>query len=261
MRIAAGVEYEGTHFVGWETQPGRRSVQASVEAALSRVADAPVRTVCAGRTDSGVHALGQVVHFDAPAERSTRSWVLGANANLPRDVSLVWAVRVPPDFHARFSARRRHYRYVIVNRATRPAVGRDHATWECRPLDAQSMRAAAWHLVGEHDFSAYRAFSCQARNPVRTVHRLDVSRDQDRVIIDVVANAFLHRMVRNIAGVLMAIGMGKHAPAWAGEVLAARDRTLGGVTAPAQGLYLMAVAYPDHPGLPAGSARGPSLVL
>ncbi len=250
MRIALGVEYEGTQFAGWEVQPRQRTAQDCLEQALSRVADGPVRTVCAGRTDSGVHARGQVVHFDTTARRDMRSWVFGANANLPRDMSVLWAVPVDAEFHARFSARRRWYRYVIFNRPVRPAIGRRCVTWECRPLDAERMQEAAQHLVGQHDFSSYRALACQARSPVRTVHELRVAREDAWVGIDVSANAFLHHMVRNIAGVLMAVGMGKHPPDWAREILEARDRTRGGVTAPPDGLYLMGVEYPPGFGLP-----------
>ncbi|NIR29511.1 MAG: tRNA pseudouridine(38-40) synthase TruA [Gammaproteobacteria bacterium] len=250
MRIALGLEYEGTQFAGWETQHRQRTAQACLEQALSRVADRPVRTVCAGRTDSGVHACGQVAHFDTTAQRDMRSWVFGANANLPRDMSVLWAVPVDGEFHARFSARRRWYRYVIFNRAVRPALGRRRVTWECRPLDAERMQQAGRYLVGEHDFSSYRALACQARSPIRTVYELRVARQGALVHIDVSANAFLHHMVRNIAGVLMAVGMGKRPPEWAGEILEARDRTRGGVTAPPEGLYLMRVEYPTTFGLP-----------
>lgn len=251
MRIALGVEYDGSRFAGWESQPAQRTAQACLEGALSRVADHGVRTVCAGRTDAGVHACGQVVHFDTSAERRMRSWVLGANANLPGDMAVLWAVPVTDEFHARFSACGRHYGYFIFNRAVRPALGRGRMTWQCRPMDVQRMQEAAGHLIGEHDFSSYRALACQARNPVRTIHRLDVTREDALVRIDVVANAFLHHMVRNIAGVLMAVGTGKRDPEWARQVLEARDRTQGGVTAPPDGLYLLLVEYPSGWGIPA----------
>lgn len=250
MRIALGVEYDGTRFYGWQSQPGTRTVQECVELALSKVADHPVRVVTAGRTDTGVHALGQVVHFDTDAAREDHSWVFGANANLPDDCGVVWARRVSDDFSARFSATARYYRYVIFNRAVRPGAFGSRVSWCYRPLAVELMQAAAHHLVGEHDFSSYRALSCQAKHPVRTVHRLDVARHGELVVIDIVANAFLHHMVRNIAGVLMTIGAGEHPPEWAREVLEARDRTLGGVTAPPHGLTLMRVEYPEAWGLP-----------
>lgn len=257
MRIALGIEYDGSDFAGWQLQEGEvRSVQGAVEQALSRVADHPVRVVCAGRTDAGVHATAQVVHFDTHAERSMRSWVYGANANLPKSVSVQWARPVGDDFHARFSAVRRRYRYVILNREVRPTFLAWRVAWEYRPLDETLMRRAARDLVGEHDFSAYRAVACQAKSPVRSLYELAVSRDRDLVILDLEANAFLHHMVRNIAGVLMDIGAGKQAPGWAREVLESRDRTLGGVTAQPHGLYLTGVGYPAHFDLPPLSPSG-----
>lgn len=250
MRIALGVEYDGSGFCGWQTQTGVRTVQACLEHALSNVAAEPVQLVCAGRTDAGVHGVGQVVHFDTNAERTPRSWILGTNSNLDHDVTVRWAQVVPDGFHARFSARRRHYRYLIANRMVRPAIGRRRMDWIHRTLDEELMTAAARLLLGEHDFSSYRAVACQARNPVRTVYRLDVQRHGDLVIIDVEANGFLHHMVRNIVGVLTAIGCGEQAPEWAREVLEHRDRALGGVTAPAAGLYLIGVEYPEDFRLP-----------
>jgi tRNA pseudouridine38-40 synthase len=250
LRIAAAVEYDGSGFQGWQVQQGARTVQAAVEQALGRVADHPVRVLCAGRTDAGVHAEAQVVHFDTFADRSFRSWVFGANSGLPEDVSVLWAQRVSDDFHARFSATGRTYRYVILNRAIRPALLAGRVCWEYRPLSLAAMQAGANYLIGEHDFSSYRALACQARSPVRDVRRLEVIQEGDFVVIEVEANAFLHHMVRNLAGVLMAIGMGKHPPVWAQQVLDARDRTAGGVTAPPQGLYLMRVHYPERYGLP-----------
>jgi tRNA pseudouridine38-40 synthase len=191
-----------------------------------------------------------VIHMDSSAPRAMRSWVLGTNAKLPRDVSITWARPVADDFHARFGALRRSYRYVILNRQVRPALLRARVAWVHRPLDERRMAAATAHLIGEHDFSSYRAVACQAVHAVRTVYRLDVQRSGDLLYIDVEANAFLHHMVRNIAGVLIAIGEGERAPDWTGEVLEARDRTLGGVTAPACGLYLVGVDYPERFGLP-----------
>jgi tRNA pseudouridine38-40 synthase len=258
MRIAAGVEYDGTRFSGWQHQANGRSVQDCVEAALSKVADRPVQVVCAGRTDAGVHAVGQVIHFDTGAERTERSWVLGANVNLPEDVSLLWARYVDEDFHARFGARARSYRYLILNRWVRPAAFRHGVTWERRPLDAERMHAAAQTLLGEHDFSTFRALACQAKSPVRCVHEISVRRRGDTVAIDVTANAFLHHMVRNIAGVLSTIGAGERAPEWVEELLSARDRRVGGVTAPPGGLYLVHVAYEARYDLP-NAAHWPEL--
>ena len=251
MRIALGIEYDGSDFAGWQSQEGGvRTVQGSVEQALTKVADRPVRVICAGRTDAGVHATAQVIHFETDAVRSPRAWVYGANANLPKSVSVQWAHGVDDEFHARFSAARRRYRYVILNREVRPTFLAWRVAWEYRPLDAARMQAAASHLIGEHDFSAYRAIACQAKSPVRNLHELTVSRDRDLIFLDLEANAFLHHMVRNIAGVLMDIGAGKQSPDWAREVLHTRDRTLGGVTAPPHGLYLTGVAYPERFGLP-----------
>ncbi len=243
MRIAMGVEYDGNGFAGWQAQSGERTAQGCIEAAISRVADHPVRTRCAGRTDSGVHALGQVIHFDSDAPRSVRSWLLGTNRFLPADAAIRWVQPVDDEFHARFSARRRYYRYVIFNHAARGALHRRRVCWHHRPLDAARMAEAARYLVGQHDFSSYRALACQAKSPVRTVYRLDVARRGDYLYVDIEANAFLHHMVRNIAGVLMTVGGGERPPAWADEVLRYRDRTLGGVTAAPQGLYLVAVTY------------------
>lgn len=257
MRIALGIEYDGSGFVGWQLQEGElRTVQGSVEQALSKVADHPVRVVCAGRTDAGVHATAQVAHFDTEARRSARAWVYGANSNLPKGVSVQWACTVDDEFHARFAAVRRRYRYVILNREVRPTFLAWRVAWEYRPLDVARMREAAQYLIGEHDFSAYRAVACQAKSPVRHVYELTVTRDRDLVFLDLEANAFLHHMVRNIAGVLMDIGAGKRPPAWAREVLELRDRTLGGVTAPPHGLYLTGVIYPARFDLPPLSPSG-----
>ena len=251
MRIALGLEYDGSRFHGFERQPGRRTVQSEVEAALARVAAAPVRVVCAGRTDAGVHATGQVVHFDTAASRPVHAWVRGTNTYLPPDVTVLWARIVADGFHARFLALQRRYRYVIVNRDTRPALLAGRAAWEYRPLDARLMRLAARHLAGEHDFSSFRAAGCQARHPVRRLHRIEVARTGDRIVIDVHANAFLQHMVRNIAGTLVAVGAGEHDPDWVASVLAARDRRAAGVTAAPDGLYLVGVDYPEEAGIPA----------
>lgn len=256
MRLAVGVEYDGSGFFGWQRQRQSPTVQECLEQALGRVADHDVTLHCAGRTDSGVHARCQVAHFDTSAARAERSWVLGANTNLTQGISLLWARPVDESFHARFSARRRRYRYRIVNGWVRPAIERNRVTWFRRPLDAERMQAAAQGLIGEHDFSSFRAPGCQARSPVRTIHSVSVSRLDCEVIIDIEANAFLYHMVRNIAGVLLSIGEGRKPESWLNEVLAARSRRAGGVTAPAQGLYFMSVQYPDFPDLP--TDRGPA---
>jgi tRNA pseudouridine38-40 synthase len=225
-------------------------VQAVVEAALSTVADHPVEVTAAGRTDAGVHAAMQVVHFDTRAVRTERGWVLGATTNLPAQVSALWAREVPEAFHARYSALARTYRYVILNRIPRPALAADRVCWIRDPLDENRMRAAAAHLLGEHDFSSFRAAECQARTPMRNLHKLDVARMGERIVLTVCANAFLHHMVRNIAGVLIAIGCGERPTDWAATVLEARDRTKGGVTAPPGGLYLAGIRYTPSLGLP-----------
>ena len=250
MRIALGVEYDGSLFHGWQAQKhGVRTVQGVLEQALAQVANHPLRVVCAGRTDTGVHGVGQVVHFDSPSIRTPRNWVLGANVNMPPDVSVTWAQFVPDDFHARFSATGRHYRYLILNRATRSALMARRATWIHKPLDAGLMHAAGQSLLGRHDFSSYRALQCQAKSPVRTLRELRVTRQGERIELRVAADAFLHHMIRNIAGVLIAIGSGERPVGWAQEVLGLRDRTLGGVTAPPDGLYFERVEYPAEFGL------------
>lgn len=215
------------------------------------MATRPLRVQCAGRTDTGVHGFAQIVHFDAPVERSPKAWVLGVNANLPFDVRVHWAVAVPDDFHARFSALARRYRYVIANTVVRPALLGGQVTWQRRPLDVEQMRLAARSLLGEQDFSAFRAASCQSSSPMRNVQSIEVSRRGDLVILDIKANAFLHHMVRNIAGSLMVVGSGRQAPGWVAELLAGRDRSVAAETAPAAGLYLVEVDYPAHFALPA----------
>jgi tRNA pseudouridine38-40 synthase len=239
-----GVEYRGSAFAGWQLQDGLRTLQGCIEAALSEVANEPISVVAAGRTDAGVHAKEQIVHFDTSAERTMRSWALGANANLPDDVSVAWAMPVPAHFHARYSAESRTYRYYILNRWVRSALAGKSATPVFKPLDREKMVAAARALIGEHDFSAFRAAECQSHSPVRRLTGLTVERLDDWVIIEATANAFLHHMVRNIAGLLIAIGKGDRPPEWAAKVLASRDRTQAAATAPADGLYLWRIDYP-----------------
>ena len=251
MRIAVGVEYDGSRFRGWQTQQrGVRTVQLEVERALSFVADHPVLVHCAGRTDAGVHAREQVIHFETHAERLPKAWVMGGNVQLPDDVNLLWAQQMPDHFHARFSARFRSYRYRILNRPMRSALLHGRATWIYRPLDAARMHEAGQALIGTHDFTSYRAVGCQAKQPVRTLTNLDVIRQGNTIELSVRANAFLHHMVRNIAGVLIAIGAGEAEVGWAREVLEHRDRTLGGITAPPDGLYFERVEYEDEFQLP-----------
>jgi tRNA pseudouridine38-40 synthase len=249
-RIAFGLEYDGSAFAGWQSQHHAHGVQSAVEAALSKVADQPIQVVAAGRTDAGVHALMQVVHFDTDAMRTERGWTLGANTNLPLQVSALWAREVPEGFHARYSAMARRYRYIILNRSARPALANERVCWFREALDVARMQAGAQHLVGEHDFTSFRAAECQSRTPMRNVYEIAIERRGELVLLTVLANAFLHHMVRNIAGVLLAIGSGKEASGWAAQVLAMRDRTRGGVTAPAAGLYLAGVRYAASLALP-----------
>jgi len=250
-RIALGVEFKGSRYRGWQRQEnGVPTVQGALEKALSRVADHPVSLMCAGRTDALVHASGQVVHFDTTAERSLIAWVMGTNANLPNDISVTWAKVMPAHFHARFSAMARRYRYVIYNDQIRPAHMAEEVTWNHRPLDASRMREAARALVGAHDFTSFRAVQCQAKSPVKTVHHFEVIEHGRFIVLDIRANAFLHHMVRNFAGVLMTIGAGERPVEWAAEVLEARDRRAGGVTAHPYGLYLVRVEYPEEFVLP-----------
>ncbi|MAX54267.1 MAG: tRNA pseudouridine(38-40) synthase TruA [Alcanivoracaceae bacterium] len=250
-RIALGIEYDGTDFRGWQTQQaGVRTVQECLEKAISKVANHPVAVVCAGRTDAGVHGTGQVVHFDSDAPRAMKSWIMGVNTNLPYDVSVRWATPVSDQFHARFSAVSRRYRYVIYNNGRPPALYRNQVTWNHRPLDVQRMREAACLLEGTHDFTSYRSVHCQAKSPVKTLHSLRLYEHGKVLILEAHANAFLMHMVRNISGVLMTVGAGKQAPGWAAEVLEARDRRVGAATAPPYGLYLVDIEYPPEFALP-----------
>lgn len=250
MRIAMGIEYDGTAYNGWQRQKTGTGIQAVLEAALATVADQPVETVCAGRTDAGVHAAGQVVHFDTNASRCERGWLLGANSNLPDDVNVGWVASVDDVFHARYSATARTYRYLILNRPVRSALARHRAWWLYQPLDIDLMREAAGRLLGKHDFSAFRAAGCQASTPIRELMDIDIERHGDWIGITVTANAFLQHMVRNITGLLAAIGSGERPASSAAEVLRSRDRTSGGVAAPAHGLMLLRVDYPPQFDLP-----------
>jgi tRNA pseudouridine38-40 synthase len=252
-RIALGIEYDGSAFAGWQAQIHASGVQTPVEAAVSFVADAPTKVICAGRTDTGVHACMQVVHFDAGVNRDERAWVMGANTNLPESISVLWSREVSTEFHARFGALTRSYRYVILNRKPRPSLLRERTCWMREPLDAERMHLAAQSLVGQHDFSSFRAAECQSPTPIRQLKSIQVTRVNEYVVIDVTANAFLHHMVRNIAGVLLAVGRGRQSVDWPGEVLQLRDRAQGGVTAPAAGLYLFAVRYPEQFAIPSGA--------
>ena len=244
MRIAFGIEYDGAAYVGWQKQKSGLGVQTVVEKALSRVANEEVATTCAGRTDTGVHASCQVVHIDTTAERTVRNWILGTNSNLPDDVSVSWAKPVEPDFHARFSATSRSYRYLIHNRPIRSGLWHRSAWWVHESLDVALMHRAALSLRGKHDFSAFRAAGCQAKSPVREILDIGVREANAVIGISVTANAFLQHMVRNLTGVLVAIGKGQKDATWINEVLASRDREAGGIAAPPHGLTLVDVQYP-----------------
>lgn len=259
MRLALGIEYDGSGYCGWQTQPAGCAVQDRLEAACASVAGVPVNTVCAGRTDAGVHALGQVVHFDCAVERPLSAWVRGVNALLPPSMAVTWAHPVTEDFHARFSARTRSYRYMLLNDAVRPAADLGRVGWYHAPLDIARMREAANFLLGEHDFSAFRAADCQAQSPVRTMREVSVSAEGVYVQFDFTANAFLHHMIRNIIGSLVYVGKGKHPPQWMAELLAQRDRTRAAPTFDASGLYLLGVDYGDTWDLPAPRLSRPRL--
>lgn len=253
-RWAAGIEYAGTRYRGWQKHAHIDSVQAQLEAALSRVADHPVAVLASGRTDAGVHARMQVVHFDSAATRSTDAWRMGGNSHLPSDIAVQWVVPIDTHFHARYSASARRYRYVILNRPTRSALWAERAWWFPHRLDAPAMHEAAQSLLGEHDFSAFRASECQSPTPIRRMTKLCVTRSADFVYLDVEGNAFLHHMVRNIVGSLVRVGQGREESAWIGRLLAGRDRTVAGPTANPEGLYLLGAAYPDYPDIASPAA-------
>lgn len=249
-RIALGLEYDGSSFCGWQTQPSGAAVQDAVDAALSAIADESVASQCAGRTDAGVHALAQVIHFDTRAARPLSAWVRGVNGRLPRTVSVQWAKEVPETFHARNAACGRAYTYLLLNRPERPGLHRGRVGWHHRPLDLEAMRAAGAHLLGSHDFSSFRAAECQARSPVKELREASLSRQGNLIVLRFAADAFLHHMVRNIVGCLVMVGKGAREPGWLREVLRARDRRLAAPTFAADGLYLTAVRYDAHWGLP-----------
>ncbi len=250
MRVALGLSYRGEAYRGWQSQPGGRTVQDCVEAALTQFADHPVRTLCAGRTDAGVHALNQVVHFDAEVERAPFSWVRGTNRYLPGDIAVQWCRPVTGVFHARNSAIGRRYVYVVLESAVRPSIEAFSAGWSFRPLDGEAMRAAAATLIGEHDFSAFRSAECQANSPVKELRSIAIHRRGAYWRFEFDASAFLHHMVRNLMGCLVAVGSGLREPAWLAEVLAARDRALAAPTFAAAGLYFLGPYYDDGLGIP-----------
>jgi tRNA pseudouridine38-40 synthase len=250
LRIALGIEYEGTDFLGWQRLSHGATVQASLESALSFVAGAPVEIMCAGRTDARVHAQCQVIHFDTEAVRSHRGWTLGTNSQLPDSIAVRWVREVGDRFHARFSAKARRYRYTILNRPVRAALEARFVTWERVPLDVQALRCAAQALIGEHDFTAFRALACQSRTPMRCVHEIAIRQEGERIAIEIQANAFLHHMVRNIVGSLLKVGRGERPAEWVGELLAGRDRAKAAPTAAASGLTFLYPLYPADFGLP-----------
>ena len=251
QRIALGIEYDGSRFNGWQMQAhGTRTVQSVLQQAISSVADHDVVLTCAGRTDTGVHATGQVVNFDCRSKRELKAWVMGTNAHLPSDVCVHWAREVDDEFSARFSAVMRAYRYIILNRRARSALQHARVSWIYDTLDVGAMRTAAQSLLGEHDFSSFRSAACQATHARRFMQSIGVTREADYIVIDIRANAFLHHMVRNIVGSLLVVGRGEQPTSWLAEVLERKDRTCAGPTAPADGLYLVSVEYPERYQLP-----------
>jgi len=255
LRVALGIEYDGSAFCGWQTQPSGCAVQDALERALTEIAGEPIATICAGRTDAGVHALAQIVHFDTNVARPETAWVRGVNTLLPAGAAVLWAREVSADFHARYSARERRYRHVLLNHPVRPALNRARVGWFHLSLNIERMQAAAQCLIGEHDFSAFRSAECQAKSPVREMRKLDIYKSDDYVLFELTANAFLHHMVRNIVGCLVYVGKGKHPPEWLGEVLASRDRRSAAPTIDASGLYLANVIYDAAWKLPVAARR------
>ena len=246
MRIALGIEYDGSPYSGWQSQLHRNTVQDVLEHALGIIAGAAIRTICAGRTDAGVHAIEQVIHFDTDVIRPMTAWVRGVNAHLPRSIAVLWARPVPDDFHARFSAQARRYRYLLLNRPVRPAIMAGRVGWHHLPLTVDAMASAAECLLGVHDFSAFRAAECQAKSPVKALKHVSITNYHDVIAFDFVANAFLHHMIRNLVGSLVYIGKGERDPAWLAEVLASRSRQCAAPTFDAAGLYFVSVDYgPD----------------
>ncbi|HET6565010.1 MAG TPA: tRNA pseudouridine(38-40) synthase TruA [Xanthomonadales bacterium] len=258
MRYALGLEYDGSAFLGWQIQRQEPTVQGCLERAVAIVADHEVRVNCCGRTDTGVHACCQVAHFDTHSMRDERSWVLGINSHLPAGISVLWVREVDEDFHARFSAYARSYQYRILNRWIRPALESSYLCWYRKPLDTERMHESAQVLVGEHDFSAFRAAGCQANHAVREIHAITVQRSGNRVMLDITANGFLYHMVRNIAGNLLAIGNGEYEAEWLKGLLDGKDRTLAAPTAPAAGLYFMGARYPEKYALPSAAIDFPT---
>jgi tRNA pseudouridine38-40 synthase len=261
VRLAVGIEYAGTRYAGWQRQAHANSVQAEVERALGLIADHPVAIQCAGRTDAGVHALGQVAHFDTEAIRLPRNWLIGTNGRLPEDVALGFVAEVPAAFHARYSALERTYRYLILNRDSRSAVLADRVLWRHHALDVPRMHQALQALVGTHDFSAFRAAECQAKQPVRELRSILATRAGDLITVEVTANAFLHHMVRNIVGSALMVATGERPAGWLAELLASRDRRLAGPTAPPGGLYFAKVQYPAEYRLPEPALGGLSAMI
>jgi len=260
MRIVLAVEYDGRPYCGWQTQAGGQTVQDTLQRALNQIAGEqpsgePISVIAAGRTDTGVHALEQVVHFDTRVERPLTAWVRGANALLPGSIAVRWAHPVPDEFHARFSAHGRSYRYLLINRPTRPAIHAGKAGWFHTPLDLAAMQAAAKFMLGSHDFSAFRAAQCQAKSPVKHLHQLDIRRQGEVLIFELSADAFLHHMVRNIVGCLVYVGKGKYPPEWLSEVLDSRERSLAAPTFAPDGLYLRRIQYDAKWGLPQAEDR------
>jgi tRNA pseudouridine38-40 synthase len=261
VRIALVLEYDGSGFCGWQSQPSRGAVQDAVEEALTKVACEPIRVVTAGRTDAGVHAAYQVVHFDTQAQRPTMGWVRGANAFLPDSISVLWASQTPDDFHARYCAIERRYFYLLLNHPVRPGLCHGKVGWFHQPLDTRAMQSGAQWLVGEHDFSAFRAAECQARSPIRNLSKIDITRQGDIIVFELRANAFLHHMVRNIVGCLVYVGKRKYPPEWIRQLLEGRRRSEAAPTFPPDGLYLTGITYDDQWQIPAPAEPPPAVLM